>query len=108
MGVVKKIAWKTYKDITSPEKPLLLEVYSKYRSDNEKRVTQVENLAKVLEPHAGLFTVASYDTSENYLPQTEFKREKYSSDTEWYWVPSKPGSGGERPPMKKLMKPKKD
>merc|ERR1712232_1407598 len=44
--------------------------------------------------------VASYDTGDNYNPGTEFKREKYASDTEWYWV-TKDGA-------KMLTNPKKD
>merc|ERR1719401_2958712 len=71
-------------------------------------VQDVANLATVLAKHSGSFTVASYDTSDNYLPQDEFKRDKYSSDTEWYWVPAAPAGGGKRPEAKKLMKPKKD
>lgn len=37
-----------------------------------------------------------------------FKREKYSSDTEWYWVPAKPAGAEARPAIQKLLKPKKD
>lgn len=104
-GQVKQIVWKTYKEISLPSKPLLLEVYGKYRSEHEKKAKETENLAKALEPFADKVTVASYDTSDNYAA-SEFKREKYSSDTNWYWVPA--ASGQERPPVKQLMKPKKD
>jgi len=104
-GNVKKLVWKTYKEVQSPDTPLLLEVYGKYRSDNEKRLKEVENLARLLEPHAEALTVASYDAADNHLPQAEFKRDKYSSDTEWFWVPR---GGGEASTPTKLMKPKKD
>lgn len=107
-GMVKRITWKTYADIESSDRPMLLELHGKYRSEHERKQKEVENLAKALEPHAGLLTVASYDTSDNYLPQGEFKRDKYSSDTEWYWVPAKPAGSDARPAMKKLTKPKKD
>mmetsp|Transcript_81492 Transcript_81492/g.264001 ORF Transcript_81492/g.264001 Transcript_81492/m.264001 type:complete len:684 (+) Transcript_81492:75-2126(+) len=106
-GAVKQIAWKTYDQVVTPEVPLLFEVFSKYRTEHEKKSKEVENLAKALEPHADGVTVANYDTSDNYLPQDDFKREKYSSDTEWYWVPAST-NGVQRPPMKKLMKPKTD
>merc|ERR1719401_902710 len=86
--------------------PLLLEMYGKYRSENEKKTKEAQHLAKTLEEVGG-FTVASYDTSENYVPPGDFSRQKFSSDTEWYWVPAKP-AGAERPAIKKLTKPKKD
>merc|ERR1712093_526852 len=104
--MVKKLAGKSYKEISSPQRPLLLELYGKYRQDHEKKSKEVEHLAKILES-VDSFDVASYDTSDNYVPTMDFKREKYSSDNEWYWVPAKPADA-ERPPMKKLMKPKKD
>lgn len=105
-GEVKRITWKTYSEVKSPEVPLLLEVFGKYRSDNEKKQTETENLAKVLEANSDSVTVASYDSSDNYVPAEDFQREKYSSDTEWYWVPKKEGDS--RPAIKKLTKPKKD
>jgi thiol-disulfide isomerase/thioredoxin len=104
-GQVKTLVWKTFKEIALPQKPLLLEMFGKYRTDNEKKTKEVENLAKALEPHADKFIVASYDSSDNHVP-SEFKREKYSSDTVWYWVPA--AAGQERPPIVKLMKPKKE
>jgi len=103
-GMVKKLVWKSYKDISRPEKPLLLEMYGKYRQDHEKKSKEAQHLAAVLE---AVVDVGSYDTSDNYMPAGDFKRDKYSSDTEWYWVPAKP-AGAERPAAKKLMKPKKD
>ncbi|CAE8689609.1 unnamed protein product, partial [Polarella glacialis] len=72
-----------------------------YRADNEKKLTEVANLAVALEKFADNLTVASFDTSENHLPHEHFPRQKHSSDTEWFWV-SKHGA------MKKLTKPKKD
>uniref|UniRef100_A0A7S4SQE6 CS domain-containing protein n=1 Tax=Alexandrium monilatum TaxID=311494 RepID=A0A7S4SQE6_9DINO len=105
-GTVKHVVWKTYKEVTSPEKPLLMQVYGKYRSEHEKKEKEVENLAKVLEPYSESLTVATYDSSDNYVPPEDIQRDKYSSDTEWFWVPKV--EGGERPAIKKLMKPKKD
>jgi len=106
-GMVRQLAWKSYAEIESPERPLLLEVFGKYRGDNEKKLKEAENLATALQPYATAFTVASYDTAENYKPDV-FKRDKYSSDTEWFWVPTKGAGESERGPMKQLMKPKKD
>mmetsp|Transcript_16651 Transcript_16651/g.45486 ORF Transcript_16651/g.45486 Transcript_16651/m.45486 type:complete len:716 (-) Transcript_16651:107-2254(-) len=103
-GMLKRLVWKTFHEVEKPEKPLLIQLYGRYRADNEKKMTEAENLATALAPHADAFTVASYDTSDNYLPPGTFKREKYSSDTEWYWVPAKTGADAERPPPKKLSK----
>merc|ERR1712232_862771 len=99
-GSLKKLVWKTYSAIQKPEIPLLVEVYGKFRPENERKATEASHLAEVLAPYADSFTVASYDTGDNYNPGTEFKREKYSSDTEWYWV-AKDGT-------KMITKPKKD
>merc|ERR1712232_865002 len=99
-GSLKKLVWKTYSAIQKPEIPLLVKVYGKFRPENERKATEASHLAEVLAPYADSFTVASYDTGDNYNPGTEFKREKYSSDTEWYWV-AKDGA-------KMLTKPKKD
>lgn len=101
-GTLKHLVWKTYNEIAAPNTPLLLEVFGKYRENNERRLVEAVSLAKALASHADRFAVASYDASENYLPPDQFKRDKYSSDTEWFWVPTD-GSG-----IKKLMKPKKD
>lgn len=106
-GEVKHVVWKSYKDISAPEKPLLLQVYGKHRIDNDRNTMMLRHLASALEPMSDSLTVASYDTSDNYLPPQDFKRDKDASDTEWYWVPAKPPDA-ERPPIKKLMKPKKD
>lgn len=109
-GMVKQLAWKTYSEIESPETPLILQLYSKYRQDNERKLKEVENLAKALEPHSAALLVASYDSADNYLPgggAGEFKRERFSSDTEWFFVPAK-AAGAERGVVKKLTKPKKD
>ena len=35
-----------------------------------------------------------------YVPGDDFSREKYSSDTEWFWV----APGGEKASVKKLTK----
>lgn len=106
-GIVKQVAWKSYAEIESPEIPLLLQVYGHYRPEHEKKQKEVENLAKALEPHASSLTIASYDTADNFLPTDDFKRDKFSSDTEWYWVPAK-AAGADRAAIRKLMKPKKD
>lgn len=58
----------------------------------------------MLAEHSGSVTLGKYDTSDNYLPQAGFKREKYASDTEWFWIPQGTGAAD----LKKLMKPKKD
>lgn len=58
-------------------------------------------MATVLAPSADIITVKRLDTSDNWLPST-FTRQKFSSDTEWYWIPAKGGA------PKKLAKPKKD
>lgn len=108
-GQVKKLVWKTYKEIHSPEKPLLLEVFGKYRENNDAKLKETSHLAAALEIYADAFTVASYDTSDNYFPKADFfNREKYNSDPEWYWVPAKGAVDSERPPIKKLTKPKKN
>merc|ERR1712137_409691 len=106
-GEVKKLGWKTYNEIDSTEKPLLLEVSGKYRSEHERKQKEVEHLATVLKPYSDSFLVGTYDTSDNYLPSKDFKREKYSSDTEWFWVPKR-DTVSDKAPIKKLMKPKKD
>jgi len=106
-GAVKKLVWKSYKEITSPEKPLLLELYGKYRADHPKKEKEAQHLATVLDGVVDSFAVASYDTGDNYIPPADFTRAKYSSDTEWYWVPAK-AAGSERAPIIKLTKPKKD
>jgi len=108
-GQVRKLVWKSYKEVLRPEKPFLLEVYGKYRENHDGKLKETEHLATALEPHSDAFTVASYDTSENYFPKADFfNREKYASDAEWYWVPAKGAADSERPPIKKLMKPKKN
>merc|ERR1719330_2332062 len=96
------LVWKTFGEMEHPERPLLVQLYGKYRQENEKKLKEAENLAKALEPHAEALSVATYDTSDNYISPA-FAREKYSSDTEWYWVP-KEGVAG----IVKLTKPKKD
>jgi hypothetical protein len=101
-GTVKRISWKSYTDILRPEKPLLLEVYSKYRTNPEKGDKEVEHLASAFDPMSAEMTVASYDTASNYLPPADFTRDKYNSDTEWYFV------AGNGAPVQKLMKPKKN
>jgi len=107
VGQVKRLVWKTYSEVKNPDKPLLLEMYGKYRSESEKKAKEAENLATVLEPHSDAFVVASYETSENYLPPGDFKREKYASVTEWYWVPRQDVGSGKFV-VKKLKKPKAD
>eukprot|EP00927_Polykrikos_kofoidii_P005635 TRINITY_DN12234_c0_g1_i1.p1 TRINITY_DN12234_c0_g1~~TRINITY_DN12234_c0_g1_i1.p1 ORF type:complete len:707 (-),score=117.94 TRINITY_DN12234_c0_g1_i1:275-2395(-) len=107
-GDVKRIVWKTFTEIEMPERPLLLQLFGKWRADNEIKEKELENLAKALQPHASIVTVASYDTSNNFLPDEEFKREKYSADTEWYWVPAKAVGDEARLAARKLTKPKKD
>jgi len=106
-GEVKRLAWKTWKEVENPDVPLLLEVYGKYRTDNDKKLKETENLARVLASHSAAVTLAAYDTADNYWPSGKFSREKYSSDTEWFWV-SKPSSASGGPAMTKLSKPKKD
>lgn len=106
-GTVKNIVWKTYNEIRAPEKPLLLEMYGKYRPDDVSKMMETQHLASAFEPMSDSMTVARYDASENYLPPGDFKRDKFSTDTEWYWVPAKP-SDAERPPIKKLTKHKTD
>lgn len=106
-GQLKKLAWKSYKEILEPQRPLLLELMGKYRSEHERKGTEATNLATALSAHSERFTVASYDTADNYLPPGDFKRDKFSSDTEWYWIPAK-ASGQARPEAIKLTKPKKD
>lgn len=106
-GEVKRLAWKTWREVENPEVPLLLEVYGKYRTDNDKRLKEAENLAKVLASHSAGVTVAAYDTADNYWPTGKFSREKYSSDTEWFWV-AKPSTASDGPALTKLTKPKKD
>jgi len=106
-GMVKQIAYKSYNEIRQPEKPLLLELYGKYRAEHERKTKEIEHLTKALDSVVDSFTLASYDTSDNYLPTEDFKRDKYSSDTEWYWVPAQ-GTDGTRAAAKKLTKPKKD
>eukprot|EP00747_Dinoflagellata_sp_TGD_P186490 gnl/TRDRNA2_/TRDRNA2_43527_c0_seq1.p1 gnl/TRDRNA2_/TRDRNA2_43527_c0~~gnl/TRDRNA2_/TRDRNA2_43527_c0_seq1.p1 ORF type:complete len:711 (+),score=201.64 gnl/TRDRNA2_/TRDRNA2_43527_c0_seq1:37-2169(+) len=106
-GTVKRMAYKAYDEIRNPATPLLLEVYGKYRPDNEQKLHEIKHLAKVLEKHAASFVVAGYDSSENYVPSEDFKREKYASHTEWYWVPAK-GTAASRGPVVKMTKPKKD
>lgn len=107
-GKLKKLAWKSYNEIRSPEKPVLLEIHGKYRQEHERKAKEAEHLASTVhESEAGKsFVVASLDTSDNYVPPEDFKRDKYSSDTEWYWVTK--GSDPLHPTVKKLMKPKKD
>lgn len=105
-GQVKRVVWKTYADIQKPATPVLLEVFGRYRANHELKVTEANNLASTFAEFGFELLVASFDTSENYLPPQDIKREKYSSDTEWYWVPKV--DGGVRPPMRKLTKPKKD
>ncbi|CAK0815851.1 unnamed protein product [Prorocentrum cordatum] len=109
LGIVsaRRLVWKTYSEVKNPDKPLLLEMYGKYRSESEKKAKEAENLATVLEPHSDAFVVASYETSENYLPPGDFKREKYASVTEWYWVPRQDVGSGKFV-VKKLKKPKAD
>lgn len=108
-GTVKQVVWRTYaQDIENPPKPLLLEVYGKYRSDNDRKIVQSTNLAKAFEKHTDLVSVAAYNVADNYAPPRDFRRDKYSSDTEWHWVPAMPGDGSPRPAITKLMKPKKD
>ena len=65
-------------------------------------------MARALQSHASLFTVATYDTSDNYLPQVEIKRDKYSSDAEWRWVPAKPAGTETWLAIQKLLKPTKN
>eukprot|EP00420_Gonyaulax_spinifera_P015677 CAMPEP_0197908272 /NCGR_PEP_ID=MMETSP1439-20131203/66543_1 /TAXON_ID=66791 /ORGANISM="Gonyaulax spinifera, Strain CCMP409" /LENGTH=92 /DNA_ID=CAMNT_0043529755 /DNA_START=6 /DNA_END=281 /DNA_ORIENTATION=+ len=89
-----------------PQVPLLLEVYGSYRVKNPEEVKKAENLAKALEEYADAFTVASLDSNENYLPPEDFSRQKYASDTEWFWVPK--AEGDAKPKMTMLTKPKKD
>jgi len=101
-GVHKQLVWKTYGEMEKPERPLLVQVYSKFRQDNEKKLKEAENLAKLLEPQAEVFSIATYETSDNYVAEA-FKREKYSSDTDWLWIP-KAGIAH----SVKLTKPKKD
>eukprot|EP00418_Pyrodinium_bahamense_P051959 CAMPEP_0179179576 /NCGR_PEP_ID=MMETSP0796-20121207/88878_1 /TAXON_ID=73915 /ORGANISM="Pyrodinium bahamense, Strain pbaha01" /LENGTH=685 /DNA_ID=CAMNT_0020883245 /DNA_START=1 /DNA_END=2058 /DNA_ORIENTATION=+ len=103
-GTVKHLTWKTYSEVESPEQPLLLEVFGKYRTDHEKHLKESENLAKALEPFADSFAVASYDSSENYLPPEDFSKGKYSYEASWYWVPKKEGT--EKPAKKELAKAK--
>jgi thiol-disulfide isomerase/thioredoxin len=109
-GQARRLVWKNWKEIMNPEKPILMEMFGKYRQDNDHKLHQTEVLADVLDQADDSFTVASYDTSENYLPgytPGNFKRQKYASETEWFWVPAKP-AGEARPAITKLMKPKKD
>merc|ERR1740121_667210 len=101
-GMHKQLVWKSFKEMENPERPLLLQLYGKYRQENEKKLKEAENLAKVLEPHADALSVATYDTADNYVAEA-FKREQYSSDTEWIWVPKTGIASGV-----KLQKPKKD
>jgi len=102
-GTVKRIAWKSWKeDILAPKTNVLLEIFGKYRTDHERKLKQVESFAKALSVSSEKLTVASYDTSENYLPPGAFSRERFASHSEWYWIPA----GGGSPT--KLAKPKKD
>merc|ERR1711920_734392 len=73
-GMVKQLVYRSYKEIMNPERPLLLEIYGHYRKENEKKLKEMENLAKVLESHAEAFTIASFDTTDNYIPPEDFKR----------------------------------
>jgi len=107
-GEVKRLAWKTWTEVENPDGPLLLEVYGKYRTDNDKKLKETENLARVLASHSAAVTVAAYDTADNYWPTGKFSREKYSSDTEWFWVPKPHLVPEDGPTMTKLSKPKKD
>jgi hypothetical protein len=108
-GHVKRIVWNTFAEIESPEKPLLLSLFSRYRPNNDKMQKEIENLATALKPHSGLFTVASYVTSDNHLPSGEFNnRDRYSPDTEWWWIPAVSAGAKRKLAPKKLMKPKKD
>lgn len=101
-GTVKNVVWNSFKeDVETPETNVLLEISGKYRMDNDKKHTEVDNLATALVHFAESITVKRLDTSENWLPST-FTRQKFSSDTEWYWIPAKGGV------PKKLTKPKKD
>eukprot|EP00928_Gymnodinium_smaydae_P012921 TRINITY_DN14721_c0_g1_i1.p1 TRINITY_DN14721_c0_g1~~TRINITY_DN14721_c0_g1_i1.p1 ORF type:complete len:395 (-),score=78.08 TRINITY_DN14721_c0_g1_i1:253-1437(-) len=106
-GTMRHFVWKDYKEMKNPEKPLLLSVYGKYRAEHERKAKEAKHLATVLNG-VGDFVVAGYDTSDNYFPPDDFKRQKFVADTEWYWVPAANDGSDDRPPMKKLMKPKVD
>jgi len=67
-GEVKRIAWKTFDEVRSPQTPMFLEVYGKYRMGHDDKAAEVRRIAKALEPLADNVIVASYDTSDNYAP----------------------------------------
>jgi len=105
-GSLKRLVWKTYSEIETPEKPLLLRLYGKYGANAEKSAAEASNLAEAFAAFADDFHVASYDTSENYLPPAVWAREKYASHTEWYWVPkegSKEQLKKKDPPIKAVV-----
>jgi len=106
-GEVKRLVWKSWGEIVDPGTPILLEVMGRYRSEHERRDKEVENLARSLQAYSDRVVVASFDTSSNYFDRELLKREKYSSDTEWYWVPLRE-DGQESSKLRKLGKPRKD
>jgi len=101
-GTPKAMTYRGFAEIRSPERPLLLEVFGKFRDDEETRKANIKNLAAALKPEAGLLTLAQYDTTDNYLPPEEFERDKYLTSSEWYWVPAKAAGAAERAPATKL------
>jgi len=109
-GQVRYLCWRDYTEITSPARPLLLELWNHFRIDTDDRKKSAQFLAELLSPYADTVTVARYDTGRNYFLKEHFKkRTAKESESEWYWITRNESAEAKGAPiLRKLMNPKVD
>jgi len=92
-GEARTVVWKTLKkEVWEGPRPTLLEVFGKFRQDNDKRLDEGNRIAAALAEVAPDTNVmlGRYDTGANHIPSF-LPRQKYASHTDWFFVdPAKP------------------
>mmetsp|Transcript_29669 Transcript_29669/g.64611 ORF Transcript_29669/g.64611 Transcript_29669/m.64611 type:complete len:700 (+) Transcript_29669:56-2155(+) len=114
-GTMRKLTWKQYAaEVLNPSLPLLMQVYTKHRAESDRRLKEVEFLATALADKSDAFTVASYDTVDNWVNESDFvkARGEYPGapvewESDWYWIP-KAAPGKPRGPTIRMPRSKSE
>jgi len=94
-GEVRTVVHRSRKEILEPARPVLVEVYGKYRQDNDRKSRTLSYVADFLKEHD--LMVAAFEATQN-TPLDVFARDSFASKTEFFFFA----------PGKKPAKLKKD